>query len=291
LATVAITGILVIITAYYAISTENILRVNAHYASTTDEILEVNRKTLELLIVQKRSAKVEEIARTICVPLDEQIKRIQVEIKDKSNVIALDPTRNRIKIQSLIHNIYSPKTLVFPTTLDFISSQFETLKIDTNYEDPIFQKYIRSILGFIEEYDNEQKEYELFLDTIAIPFFSQKILLSFTEKLEINHKYTPPRIFYEHLFRSLMIGAFDYSMEKEFTTFDPSHFILNEYPHFIDDCYQNNIEFRTLIEKKSKYEERLIKKLELLSTELNSLLSEWMNVYHIVLIPSPNYTK
>ena len=98
-ATVAITGILVIITAYYAIATENILKVNAHYAQTTDEILKTNQRTLELLIIQKRSAKIEEIAKTIILPLDKEVKILMERIKDKSNVIVINPSLNGYTFQ------------------------------------------------------------------------------------------------------------------------------------------------------------------------------------------------
>ena len=278
-ATVAITGILVIITAYYAISTEKILRVNAQYAWTTEKILEVNRKNLELLNIERRSSKIEEITRTILIPLDGRIKNIKERINDKTNVSILDPTKNRIKIHSLNNDIR------FSTTLDFINSQFETIKIDKNYSDPIFQEYVRSILGYIEEYDKEQNEYENFLNTNITPFF-QKIVFPFIEKMKINYNaMTPPD--YNLLFSSLMVGKIDSSMKIESANLVDQSKIFKEYSHFIDVCWQNNIEFRTFIEKKAEYEEKLINKLELLSTELDSLLSEWMNVYHIVLSSIP----
>jgi len=286
-ATVAITGILVIITAYYAIATEKILEVNAHYAKTTDKILTVNQRTLELLIVQKRSPKIEEIARTIIIPFDKEIKTLINAIKDKSNVVVINPTINRIHFRLLKNNIR------YLTSLDRINAQFENIKIDRSYEDPIFQKYIQPILKSIEDYDNEERNYEIFIRANISEHY-QKVF-PFMEKVVKNYKTTatpkinapikiiPAHIDYDFLFKLLMKGNLDSAIESQIIRRDPSNIFLMECQGFLNDCYQNATEFRLFIEKKSEREERLIEKLELLSTELDRLLSEWMNVYHIVI--------
>jgi len=281
-ATAAITGILVLITAYYAMSTEKILRVNAHYATTTDAILEVNRKTLELLIMQKRTAKVEEIIKTIFLPLDKKIIRLQNEIQKKSNIIAVDPMNDRIPIQSLIHDIYEPQKIEFLTTMNYVKFQFESIKIDTNYEDPTFQKSIQQILRDIIEFDNEQKEYEDFVKN-SFSLLCTRILYDFQKKMESNHNYFIARHLMEDLFRSLMISKIDENAKMNIRSIKPSDILLKEFPILIEECYHNNSEFQTLIKQKLEFEERLLKNLNELSTDLNSLLSNWMNEYHIVI--------
>jgi hypothetical protein len=259
-ATVGITGILVIITAYYALS--------------TDKILAVNQKQLELLILQKRSPKIEEIVRIVFMPLDDRIKEIKNRIQNKSNMYIIDPAQKPVFIHSLNNDNR------FLTELDYINSQLESIKVNINYEDPIFQKYIRSILRYIAEYDVEQKNYETLLNS-NIPSLFQKIIFPFIQKND-DEIIKFGALGYDLLFRSLIKEKLDSYSEEEVAKLNPSHFYFKKYSKFVDDCYQNNTELQKFIEIKSEHEKNLIKKLDALSTEVNLLLSDWMNVYHLI---------
>jgi hypothetical protein len=262
-AMVAITGILVIITAYYA--------------STTDKMLKVNQKTLDLLIIQRKLAKIEEITRIVFIPLNDKIKDVKRSIKNKTNVIQLDLTNKNLLILSITGYNQISKTH------DFISSNFESINIDINYDDPIFQKHIKLVFEYIEEYEKEQKEYELFLNTMVVPIF-EKIIFPWIEEHPI-----PQHFYNERLFKSIFDGKLDSSIEKELTPNNSAFQFLNEFPNFIKILYQNNVEFCSIMEKKLEFEERLTKKLDSLSSELNLLMLEWTNEYHIVVGSIPKY--
>jgi hypothetical protein len=282
-ATVAITGILVAITAYYALSTEKLLQVNAHYAMTTERILEVNRDTLRLLnrelelhTIERKSAKVEEITRILLIPLDRQIKDIKNKILDKRNVVLVNPPFDKLQMFTLLNDIRYPKVT------DYIKSRLEAIKITENYDESIFKKHIGSILKYIEEYDGQESEYKKFIAEETIPMYMKHISPFFGKNAYSN---IPP-MNYHALFYMLVKGKRE---SFDITPFNNQEKILNEYSSFIDEIYSNNLEFKTYMEKKIQYETKLIEILNKLENEVNLLLSSWMNIYHIPIASSPIY--
>ena len=54
-----------------------------------------------------------------------------------------------------------------------INSKFETIKVDKNYDDPIFQKHIGPILDYIEDYDDEQVVYTQYVISNILPYYQK----------------------------------------------------------------------------------------------------------------------
>jgi hypothetical protein len=282
-ATVAVTGILVIITAYYAITTENLLRVNSQYAFTTEKILDVNRETLELLnrelelhTIERKSAKVEEIVRRILVPFELVVKSHKQKIKDKRNVWLNDYTLKNVKIFRLFYDEQ------FSTTLEYIKSKFEDIKINENYEEPVFRGHIKKIFECIKDYDTQECEYIHFISTDAPPIF-RNIMRPFLEEKGISG--VPCFI----TFIFLIKGRLD--PKTDLNPFNIGEEFLINFSTLPDEMYKKYPEFQEFIKKKTEYDEILIEKLESLDKELDQMLSSWMNIYHIPIPPAIQYPQ
>ena len=275
-ATVAVTGILVIITAYYAITTESLLRVNSHYAFTTEKILEVNQETLELLTrelelhsLERRSAKVEEIARNILVPFEQDVKNHKQKIQDKRNVWLNDYTLNHVKV----FRLFSDEQ--FSTTSEYFKSKFEAIKINENYEEPVFRMHIKKIFEYIEDYDTQEREYIHFISTETLPIF-RNIMRPFLQEKGITVPYFIAFIF-------LINGKID--PKTDLNPYNIGQDFLINFSTFPDEIYQKYPEFREFIEKKTEDDKKLIEQLDLLDEALDQMLSSWMNIYHIPISP------
>jgi hypothetical protein len=278
-ATVAVTGILVIITAYYAITTESLLRVNSDYAFTTEKMLKVNRETLELLTrelelhtLERRSAKVEEIIKIILVPLDQKIKFLKQMILEKRNVILNNVENNRIQTFTLTMDIR------FPTASDYVKFQFESIKIDENYDDPCFRKNIGKIIDYIKEFDKYEQEYVNFINTEAIPIFRDEVIPYLIKNPTRLSQLNCHTLF--SLLSKGKIDPIDIYPQKADQNF------VSEHSPLIDDLYESNEGVKTFFERKERYDKKLFETLELLENEINNLLSSWMNIYHIPLTPT-----
>jgi len=239
--------------------------------------LQTNLETLNLFYIDRRSEKVNEIANSFLFHLIDRINYLKNWINLKTN-INIDSANNQIRIQSLSYD-----EIRFPTTLDFIHSLFEHLRIDENYDEPCFQRYIKVILSHIERYDKQQKEYELFIREHD-PLF-KKIIFPFTEKIKndpIHRQHLPQD---NDVFLSLMKKT-PINLIRERGLTESQKFVWDQYSHLIDECYNNNIEFQSFIEEKTKYEQQILETLELLLKDLNALRFEWMNIYHIAVSPT-----
>jgi hypothetical protein len=282
-ATVAVTGILVIITAYYAITTQSLLKVNSHYAFTTEKILEVNQETLELFTrelelhtQERRSAKIEEIIKIILVPFDQDVKNHKQRIKDKRNVLLNDYTLKRVKV----FRLFSDEQ--FSTALEYIKSKFEDIKINENYEDPVFRKHIKKMFGCVKDYDTQEEEYIHFINTETLPIFLNIMRPFLEEKSIIQVPYVIAFIF-------LINGRID--PKTDLNPFNIGEDFLINFSTLPDEIYKNYPEFQKFIGRKTEYDKKLIEKLDLLDEEINQMLSSWMNIYHIPISPTIQFSQ
>jgi hypothetical protein len=261
-ATVAITILLALITAYYALS--------------TDKILHVNEQTLNLIQIERRTAKVQEIAKEFLLPFINQVKRCSDKIENQTNVLFFHSDTPKLRI--VVINIYDDTR--YNNATDFVHQKFKEIRIDEKYNEPIFQAHIQSIMKNLEKFDLLQKKYELFIKTNSIKIFSNNIF-PFIEKISNNNKLDGYSSMYNGFFRSLMQRSPEL-LRDEMNSFTQPVF-SSEYAVLIEDLYTNDTEFQNFVNEKNQYEHQILENIESLSSDLNALLSEWMNLYHITI--------
>lgn len=259
-ATVAITILLALITAYYAIS--------------TDKILKVNQKTLDLLNIERRLAKVEEIVEFFLIPNISTIERYTDSVKNNTNVHIFHSDTNKIRIDviTIFNNIR------VHNALDYFYLQFDDIKINEKYDEPIFHEHIKSIMTNIKKFDELQQKYEPFLKSNVEIFFINSILPS-TEKMLPDQNSNLLINSYSEVYTALITNSPD--VLKKGLLISKNQNFLDQYLVFINGLHANGRDFQSFVKQKIEYEDQILETLGLLLNDLNGLLSEWMNAYHI----------
>lgn len=260
-ATVAITILLVIITAYYAFS--------------TDKILHVNEKTLDLLHIERSSAKVEQIAKEFLVPFISDVKRMKENLKNKRNIRIIYARDTEYEI--VVYTIYNDKK--FQNAVDYVISQLNLFYIDEGYNERFFHLHINSIMKKIEKYDTVQQEYKQFISSKVFILFNETIIPA-TEKMKKSKYDSEISVdLYTDLFEILMCKSLKI-LDKDSELKFKSDF-LNDYLLFVDQIYKNDLNFQSFIEEKTRQENKIIDSLNLLLSELDALKTDWINTYHM----------
>ena len=238
-------------------------------------MLHVNEKTLDLLHIERSSAKVEQIAKVFLVPFISDVKRMKENLKNKRNIRIIYSRDTEYEI--VVYTIYNDKK--FQNAVEYVISQLNLFYIDEGYNERFFHLHIKSIMKKIEKYDTVQQEYKQFISSNVFILFNETIIPA-TEKMKKSKYDSKISVdLYTDLFEILMCKSLKI-LDKDSELKFKSDF-LNDYLLFVDQIYKNDLNFQSFIEEKTRHENKIIDSLNLLLSELDALKTDWINTYHM----------